>query len=187
MLVCCLTSLQAQVYPITNNDEFNELVLVDNYYVKMKELIFVNNTVRAEVFLYFALMQGMTKDKLPASAALSVANEAEGPNFVPDCKICNATKQAFADYAKYSAVLDNESNPYPNLTAKNEELRHQDIRALIDNYTTALLAKLKLTVAEAEKLESDLAVMAKQGMGQLHQVDFGYKGCPSCNGATHKK
>jgi hypothetical protein len=190
MLACSLANLQAQVYPITNNDEFNKLALVTNYYAKMKELIFVNNAVRAEVFLYFAMVQGMTNDKLPASVALSVATEAEGPNFVPNCKICAATKQAFEDYAKYSDVLDNESNPYPSLTDKDKHQRHQDIRALTDKYTTALLAQLKLTDAEGKKLESYLAVMAEDGMVKLQQLDnndFGYSGCPSCKGATHQK
>jgi hypothetical protein len=185
MLACSLANLQAQTYPLASARDFKVLVSETDY-VKMKLLIFDDNDVHAERFLYFALLQGLASDGLSGEIALSVASETEGPNFVPKCNICAATRKAFSDYNKYGKAFDKGNNTYPNLTVKNAELRHLEITALTDNYTTALLTQLKLTDAEAEKLQAELLVMRKQGMVGLSD-DFGSKGCPSCDGATHQK
>ncbi len=185
MLWSSFVALQAQVYPIKTKADYKELATLTDF-AKMKELIFVNNQPRPEVFLYFALLQGMAKDKLPAWVALSVAKQSVGLNFVPKCKICESTKMAFSHYATYANAKRKDNNAYPNLTAKEADLRHKDIATLTEKYTSELLVLLKFTDDETYKLQELLVVMRKQRMAGLPEK-FGSKGCPSCDGATHHK
>jgi hypothetical protein len=148
-------------------------------------LIFKGNSARAEVFLYFAIVQGLAKDGIPTSVAQSVLKETKGNNFVPKCKICESTKHAFSTYVNHGATYSTDTNPYPDLASDDVALRHNAIKKAIDKYTSSFLTLLNLSTIEMEQLENTLAAMRKQGMTGLNS-NFGSKSCPSCDGATHE-
>lgn len=178
-------AIKAQSFPIANADELQQLVVQPDL-AKIKLLIFDDTYVYADRFLYFSILQGLAKDTMPQTIAQSLAAEAQGPNFVPKCKICSSTKSALMDYEKYGAAFNGEANKYPDLTSKDAALRHKAIKALTDRYTSAFITLLQLSDLEQQHLQDKLIAMRKQGMVGLKD-DFGSKGCPSCDGATHKK
>lgn len=177
--------INSQTYPITNSDGLQQLVVQPDL-AQIKLLIFDDTYVHADRFIYFALMQGLAKDGMPVGIAKSVVTEAQGPNFVPKCEICKATKKAFDDYATYGDAYSTGKNPYKGLAAKDNVKRHEAIRDLIDKYTSAFITQLQLSDLELQKLQNKLASMRKQGMSGMGD-GFGSKFCPSCDGVTHTR
>ncbi|CAN5433784.1 hypothetical protein BH09BAC1_BH09BAC1_10810 [soil metagenome] len=151
----------AQKYPIENADQLQQLVVSPDL-AQLKLMIFDDTYVYAERFVYFAILQGLAKDKLPITIAQSVLNEQQGNNFEPKCRICGETKQAFSHYAQYGAAYNGTKNPYPLLASKNASQRKDAINTLVDKYTSAFSTLLELSAIEQERLQSALAVMRKK-------------------------
>lgn len=185
LLLGGLSGIVAQTYPIKSGVGLEQLVLQPDL-PQIKILIFDDTYVHADRFIYFALMQGLAKDGMPVDIAKSIVSEAQGPNFVPKCGICDATRKAFSDYAKYGDAYSQRKNPYKDLISKDNAKRHEAIRDLIDKYTSAFITQLQLSELEMEKLQNKLANMRKQGMNGMNE-NFGSKFCPSCDGVTHQK
>jgi len=177
--------LQAQSHPITGADDLQQLVVSPDL-EQIKLLIFNDNVVNADRFLYFAVLRGLAKDGMPLSIANNVAKEQQGDNFVPKCKICESTRKAFNDYAQFGTTYHTETNPAPELVADKADERHEALKTLIDKYSSSFLTLLSLSAIEQEKLQSALGMMKKQGMTGLKKETFGSNFCPSCAGATHE-
>lgn len=187
IMVLCLghSMSQAQTYPIANADDLGQLVVSPDM-EQIKLLIFNDNVVNAERFLYFAVIRGLAKDGMPLSIANHVAKEQQGENFVPKCKICESTKRAFADYSKLGTTYHTETNPAPELAAEEADKRHEALKTLIDKYSSSFITLLNLSQIEQEKLQNALGLLKKQGMAGLKKETFGSNFCPSCSGATHE-
>ena len=186
MWVSSIGGAAAQTYPIQSDEQLQKLVVSPDL-PKIKVLIFDDTYVYADKFLYFAVVYGLAKDGVPTGIATTVAGEEQGSNFVPKCKICGATKEAFKDYAKFGSTYSSDTNPYADLTSSKPEVRHEALKALIDRYTSSFMVLLELSTIEQEKLQTALGTLSKQGMVGLHEETFGSNYCPSCSGATHQK
>ncbi len=178
-------TINAQSYPITTADDMQKLAVQPDL-AQLKLLIFDGTDIYAERFIYFALMQGLAKDGMPVGIAKTVADESQGPNFVPKCKICIATEKAFNDYSVYGDTYSTKKNPSKDLVSKNATKRHEAIRDLMDRYTSAFITQLQLSNLEQQQLQNKLTAMRKQGMSGMDDK-FGSKFCPSCDGVNHTK
>lgn len=177
--------INAQNYPIETADQLQQLVVQPDL-AQIKLLVFDDTYVHADRFIYFALIQGLAKDGMPVDIAQSIVTEAQGPNFVPKCEICKATKKAFNDYATFGDTYSSEKKPDKNLISEDDNKRHEAIRDLLDRYTSAFITQLQLSNMEQQHLQNKLASMRKQGMSGMND-NFGSKFCPSCDGVTHQK
>ncbi len=136
--------LMAQKYPLENSAHVSQLVTNPDL-AQLKLMIFDDSYVYADRFVYFAVVLGLAKDKVPVAIAKSVAEESVGNNFADKCQACEATRKAFLDYSTYGAAYDSKKNPYPNLASDKANLRHTALKSLVDKYTSAFTTLLDLS------------------------------------------
>ncbi len=165
------TALPAQTYPIKSADELQKLVVSADM-AQLKLMIFDDTHVYADRLIYFAIMQGLAKDNMPVSIANSVVSEQQGDNFIPGCRICEATKQAFNHYAQFGESNNANKNPYPGLVSTDPLKRQIAIKNLTDKYTSAFISLLRLSDLDNERLQ--------QAMGLLRDQSPTGKACPAC-------
>ena len=164
-LVLCIAllwfgyNLVAQNYPLSSAIDLEVLVNTTDA-EHYKPLIFNNNYVEADRFIYFAVLRGLAIDKMPISTAKQLLHE---DNFVPKCKICASAKKALNDYVQHGMAYNGPKNPYPELTSKKTDTRHQALKALLDKYTSTFKTLLQLSPLEEEELNKQLGLLKKKG------------------------
>lgn len=134
-------------------------------------------------FMRVAVLRGLYLDGVGATVARRVAEEADGPNWVPKCPICRPTEAAFAEHAQ-KVKADNLGplhGPLRDLTAKDQAARHAAINALVHRWVEGAMEAYKITGAAQEALRGELESDRKRGMSGKPEH---FKSCPSCDGAT---
>ena len=160
-------------------------------------------------FLFFATLEGLCEDALPADAVQAVLEQdAKGRyvNFVYACPVCSPVLEGFRAYAmreKFYYARKGVDIPGGDPLAPGacavepiaDRLRGADARArgaalrdLVSRNVERRIERLRLSEAETAEWRSRFAEGMKKGMSMLRQEGaaegFAHKSCPSCDGAT---
>jgi hypothetical protein len=157
-------------------------------------------------FLFFATFEGLCEDSIP-EAAVKAALEQDGSghhvNFVYGCPVCQPVIEGFRAYALREKFQFNRKMPESFLLGGGEDDaskgfaarlvgadradRGAALHGLVERWTERHMDRLRLTEEERAQWRQSFAEGRKKGMGFLPSSEgFGFKSCPSCDGAAGK-
>jgi hypothetical protein len=154
-------------------------------------------------FLFFATLQGLCEDSIPAAAvdaALEQDEKERYVNFVYGCPVCHPVLEGFRAYAMRPQFLYSRKGPNGLLGGGADEAssalaarlagadradRGAALHGLVERWTKRHMDRLRLTEEERAQWRQSFAEGRKKGMGRLESSDgFAHKSCPSCEGAA---
>ncbi len=142
-----------------------------------------NSELESSDFLYWAVLDGLIKDKFPKDVAQYIVDN-ERDYFVPKCPICRPVTRAFLYYAKKSTASKKThigDHTIDILKNGEQEKKHTALKNLIDAYVSQEYITLKMDDRNKKRIQNDLESGRKQGMSGMGN-GFGTF-CPSCDGA----
>lgn len=156
-----------------------------------------------EQFLFFATLQGLCEDAIPEAAveaALETDAKGNHVNFVYGCPVCLPVVEAFRAFALRPKFLLSRKGPgaylgggedeassalAARLAGEDRTARGAALHGLVERWTKRHLDRLRLTEEERAQWRQSFAEGRKKGMGFLPKSEgFGFKSCPSCDGAA---
>ena len=158
-------------------------------------------------FLFFATFEGLCEDSIPEAAVkAALEQDAKGHyvNFVYGCPVCLPVIEGFRAYALRSQIQYSRKGPEffllgggeddsskgfaTRLAADDRADRGAALHGLVERWTQRHMDRLRLTDEERAQWRQSFAEGRKKGMGALPKSEgFGFKSCPSCDGAAENE
>jgi len=155
-------------------------------------------------FLFFATLEGLCEDGVSdraARAALETDADGRYLNFVYGCPICTPVTEGLRAFLLRAEFARDRKNPAGVLLGGGEDevsrrldarladgdraARGAALHGLVERWTRRHMDRLRLNDEERAQWRQTFEEGRKKGMSRLgDSKGFGFKACPSCDGAS---